>query len=69
MLEELRLNPRAHAARSGDGCTGDGADTDVGTVDPNLSTGFANQGRLRSTGVPSAIHRVVWCRIDKEGVG
>ena len=69
MLEELRLNPRAHAARSGDGCMDVDAGADAGIVDPNLSTGFANGGRLRSTGAAMAIHRVMWCGIHKEGVG
>jgi hypothetical protein len=68
MLEELRLNPRAPEARSGDRRRAIDAVTDVGVVDPNLSTGFAERGRRRSTGAPNPIHRT-WGGTQKEEVG
>src|SRR2546428_13322346 len=50
MLEELRLNPRSPAARSRGRRPGGCVLTDVGAVDPNLSTGFARRARRRSPG-------------------
>ena len=59
MLEELRWSLRAPAARPVGGCPGASAATDVGVMDPHLSTGFADGGRWRSTGAHAAIHRGV----------
>ena len=68
MLEELRLNPRASAARTCRRCSGQDAVTDPARVDLNLSTGFADQARLRSTGASGPIHSV-WGGLAKEEVG
>src|SRR5256885_7083956 len=54
MLEELRLNPRSPAARFRGRCPGESATTEDGTVDPRLSTGFAEGARSRSTGPAGA---------------
>ncbi len=67
MLEELRLNPRASAARTCRCCSGQDAVTDPVRVDLNLSTGFADRARLRSTGVSAPIHSA-WCGLAKEEV-
>ena len=68
MLEELRLNPRSPAARFKGRCPGESADTGDGTVDPSLSTGFAEGARSRSTGVAGPIHSP-WIGAIKEEVG
>lgn len=68
MLEELRLDPRASAARTCDRCSGQDAATDPAVGDPNLSTGFADRARLRSTGASEPIHSV-WGRLTQEDVG
>ena len=56
MLEELRLNPRAPGARSWGRRLGCNAATGGGWFDPNLSTGFAERPRWRSTGPRPPIH-------------
>jgi hypothetical protein len=58
MLEELRLNPCAPAARSGGRCLGLRADTDGGVGYTRLCTAFACSRRRRSTGAP---RHDVWC--------
>jgi hypothetical protein len=68
MLEELRLNPRASAARTRGRGTGVSAATEPVEVDRELSTGFADRARLRSTGVSGPIHSE-WCGVRKEAVG
>jgi hypothetical protein len=68
MLEELRMDPRARVARSEASRVGVDAGAEGGTVGPDLSTGFAEGDRLRSTGALYAIHRV-WCGEEKEEVG
>jgi len=68
MLEELRLNPRSPAARFRGRCPGEGAAAGDGTVDPRLSTGFAEGARLRSTGAAGLIHSP-WIGAIKEEVG
>ena len=68
MLEELRLNPRSPAARFKGRCPGESAATGDGTVDPRLSTGFAEGARPRSTGVAGPIHSP-WIGAIKEEVG
>jgi hypothetical protein len=67
MLEELRLNPRAAAARSQVCCAGVDMGRDGGAIDPKLSTTYARGRRLRSTGALHPIHRGV--AIHKEEVG
>src|SRR2546427_1894179 len=57
MLGELRCSLRAPAKRPTGGCPGVSAATDVAVVDPNLSTGFADGARWRSTGAHASIHR------------
>jgi hypothetical protein len=68
MLEELRLNPRAPAARTWGRCSGESAAADVEKVDPSLSTVSAWRARLPSTGTSGPIHNV-WGGFAKEGVG
>jgi len=68
MLEELRLNPRSPAARFKGRCPGESAATGDWTVDPRLSTGFAEGARSRSTGVAGPIHSP-WIGAIKEEVG
>ena len=68
MLEELRLNPRSPAARSGRRCVGPIAGTGGGSVDPNLSTGYAEGAWLRSTGAAWPIHSG-WRAPEREVVG
>jgi hypothetical protein len=65
MLEELRLNPRSLAARSCGRRPGENAGTDVGLVDPSLSTGFADPPWLRSTGASDPLH-TMWRGLEKE---
>jgi hypothetical protein len=67
MLEELRLNPRSQAERFKGRYPGQSAATEDGTVDPRLSTGFADGARLRSTGPAGLIHGRVGAK--KEEVG
>jgi len=57
MLEELRLNPRSPGKRSYGRGPGVRGITENGTVDPRLSTGFADGALLRSTGQMPPIHR------------
>ena len=68
MLEELRLNPWSPAARSRGRKPGGCVLTDVGPVDPSLSTGFARRTGWRSTGQRGPIHRL-WGGLEKEEVG
>ena len=68
MLEELRLNPRSPAARFKGRCPGVNAATGDGSVDPRLSTGFAEGARSRSTGATGLIHNP-WTGAIKEEVG
>jgi hypothetical protein len=68
MLEELRLSPCAAAARSRGRCAGQDATAGGGDFDPNLSTAFAERGRLPSTGSLTPIHRT-WVGTNKEEVG
>jgi hypothetical protein len=68
MLEELRLNPRSPAARTWGRCSGEGAATRIGKVDPSLSTAIARRAGLPSTGESGPIHNA-WCGLAKEVVG
>ena len=68
MLEELRLNPWSPAARSRGRRPGGCVLTDVGAVDPSLSTGFGRRARRRSTGEGSPIQRL-WRGLEEEEVG
>ena len=65
MLEELRLNPRSPAARFKGRGPGESAATGEWTVDPRLSTGFAEWARWRSTGAAGLIHSP-WISTSKE---
>ena len=68
MLEELRLNPRSPAARFEGRCPGERAAVGDRTVEPRLSTGFAEGARSRSTGAAGLIHNP-WAGAIKEEVG
>ncbi len=68
MLEELRLNPWSPAARSHGRRPGGCVLTDIGAVDPSLSTGFAKRARWRSTAQGDPIHRQ-WDGLEREEVG
>jgi hypothetical protein len=68
MLEELRLNPRSPAARFKGRCPGESEVTEDGTVDPRLSTGFAEVTRSRSTSLAGPIHNP-WIGARREVVG
>ena len=68
VLEELRLNPWAPAARSRGRRLGESVGRRGLRVDPSLSTGFAGRPRLRSTAVVMAVHRGRR-GTKKEGVG
>ena len=67
MLEELRLNPRSQAERFKRRYPGQSAATEDSTVDPRLSTGFADGARLHSTGPAGLIQGRVGAK--KEEVG
>jgi hypothetical protein len=56
MLEELRLYPRAPAARTGGCLAAGGAGIDQIPAGHNLSTGYAEQPWPGSTGAWSPIH-------------
>lgn len=68
MLDELRSNPRAPQARSRGRRPGGSGVTEGDAGYPGLSTGFADGGRIASTGAAGPVHRPGW-GIDKEGVG
>ena len=66
MLEELRLYPRAPAARTGGYPAAGDAGIETGPAGHNLSTGFAEQPWRGSTGVWNPIHSA---RTQQEVVG
>ena len=68
MLEELRLNPRGPVQRFRGRCPGENGATGDGTIDPQLSTGFAEGPRSRSTGMAEPIHSP-WAGAITEEVG
>ena len=68
MLEELRLNPRPPAERSQGRRAGGGGESEGGRFDPDLSTGFAEGPRLRSTAGATPIHMRM-AGMKKEEVG
>ena len=56
MVVELRLYPRAPAARTGGRCPSPSAVGEREDSDPSLSTAFAKGSRLGCTGLLALIH-------------